>query len=114
MGTNFYLHAAPSVCSACGHDSRPEPIHIGKSSVGWHFSFQTTEYKTEEAWYEAIAALEEKQGWIADEYGKRISLGELKQWVNNKRPSDHCHTQYTAVAGVECVNGVDLCSYEFD
>lgn len=38
MGTNFYLHREPSVCPACGHDSGPPPLHIGKSSFGWCFS----------------------------------------------------------------------------
>lgn len=33
MGTNYYLHG--NVCKSCGRGD--EPLHIGKSSCGWHF-----------------------------------------------------------------------------
>ncbi len=34
MGTNYYLHG--NVCESCGRGD--EPLHIGKSSCGWHFA----------------------------------------------------------------------------
>jgi hypothetical protein len=36
MGTNYYLHR--NKCSHCGRTD--EPLHIGKSSAGWHFALR--------------------------------------------------------------------------
>ena len=39
MGTNFFLHEKqPETCPHCGHAPNYEPLHIGKSSIGWCFS----------------------------------------------------------------------------
>ena len=39
MGTNYYLHEPPTnKCEHCGRQDEKEPLHIGKSSVGWVFA----------------------------------------------------------------------------
>lgn len=38
MGTNYYAHQKQDECPTCGRSDECEPIHIGKSSGGWHFA----------------------------------------------------------------------------
>jgi hypothetical protein len=64
MGTNYYLHE--TVCSTCGRG--PEPLHIGKSSMGWVFALQ-----------------------IYPEEG----INDLPDWVERwKRPGVEIHDEY--------------------
>jgi hypothetical protein len=78
MGTNYYIHENP--CAHCGrHD---EPIHIGKSSAGWKFSFNATIHKTYEEWK---AVIEAADGKIFDEYNRPISAKELLDYAASKR-----------------------------
>ena len=68
------------------------PIHIGKSSLGWTFTFQATEqyksYKELLTFYENNKRLIE----IHDEYDKKIEIEEFKELVARKRkePNNHC------------------------
>ena len=88
MGTNFYAYT--EACECCGRGD--EPLHIGKSSAGWKFSFQgypdhdppLTSWK---AWREFLVNLQ-----IRDEYGGTITLEELQEWVANKFHSNNCQT----------------------
>ena len=79
MGTNFYLksHDRATSCPTCGHTApEPEPLHIGKSSVGWCFSLHVEEDgpKTLDDW----KLLFEDGGYvIEDEYGQQISSEEM-------------------------------------
>ena len=67
MGTNYYV--AKNLCESCNRYD--EEYHIGKSSAGWAFSFQS--YRAERlvswrAWKEFL-----KNQIIMDEYGDRIN-----------------------------------------
>lgn len=67
MGNNYYWHGTPA-CPTCGR--RDEPMHIGKSSAGWRFSFQgypdrDPPIMTWQAWKQHLQA----GGEIIDEYG---------------------------------------------
>ena len=86
MGTNYYWRM--KCCPTC---KRPErEAHIGKSSMGWTFSFQALTsdasptgrpIASAAAWWEALAG----DGEIRNEYGDLVSLAELKLLVENKR-----------------------------
>jgi hypothetical protein len=101
MGTNYYLHR-----NVCDHCKRGDPpLHIGKSSAGWTFSFRgyRSEWDAESIGRKIVCEtdwrvfLEEsvKAGCVVrDEYGRDVSLSELWSWVNTKRAEPHNHTTY--------------------
>lgn len=78
MGTNYYLHEPqPDACPHCGHAPDYEPLHIGKSSMGWCFSLHIIPK-------EGINTLEDwQQRWskpgavIKNEYGEFVPTEEM-------------------------------------
>lgn len=96
MGTNYYVVPnRPSV---------EEPIHIGKSSIGWKFNFQTQNMRYHDPpiiWntYDQVRewlhkyTVESDSFVIMDEYDEiiqfddLIDLIEVKQWTENN-PDD--------------------------
>lgn len=42
MGTNYYIRTTEGAdyCEHCGRGEQYKEIHIGKSSMGWQFSFK--------------------------------------------------------------------------
>lgn len=87
MGTNYYVHFEE--CKCCG--ATPEPIHIGKNSYGWQFSFFCVP-GVAESWPEWQMFLEDKN--IVDEYGRDISFLDFKEIVdvNKSQPGNKNHT----------------------
>ena len=79
MGTNYYTKT--NTCAHCGHT--PEPIHLGKSSAGWQFSFQYNGGK----YYKNVAEMKEwlKDKAILDEYGNSINNKEFWAMVDRKQ-----------------------------
>jgi hypothetical protein len=82
MGTNYYTKVKK--CKECGH--KPTPIHLGKSSGGWTFSFQYNYGK----YYKNI---EEMKIWlrdksIEDEYGNDINREEFWNMVERKQEEE--------------------------
>lgn len=80
MGTNYYHRT--NICAECGHyDER----HIGKSSIGWQFSFRGYNIDRDDFDEEAkpiIASWQDwkevlKEGKIFDEYGKEWSYDDF-------------------------------------
>lgn len=88
MSTNYYVRE--NVCDCCG---RYDELHLGKSSMGWQFTFQ---YNGGE-YYKNVA---EMRKWlegkrIFDEYDKEISNDEFWQLVESKqKPEFKNHTIY--------------------
>lgn len=79
MGTNYY--AKNKTCPMCGQSTNP--IHIGKSSGGWQFSFQYNGGK----FYTNIT---EMKIWLADkeiwnEYGEKIPHSDFWELVESKQ-----------------------------
>ncbi len=82
MGTNFYHRI--NICSEC---RRYDERHIGKSSVGWQFSFKGWKdsegrpaIKSWQDWKYILKTF--KDGQIFDEYGKEwsyVSSGQLER-----------------------------------
>lgn len=86
MGTNYYVKS--KACKCCGH--KLDQLHIGKSSVGWTFSFKG--YKHLKSWEAWKAFLKDKQ--IVNEYDEPVSLDKLIKLVENKRHEKLNHTIY--------------------
>lgn len=92
MGTNYYaVRNRPTI---------QEPIHIGKSSIGWRFSFQTQN----ETWndppvvwntYEQVCdwlkkyTVESTEYVIIDEYDEIINYDDFLEMVKNKQDNDN-------------------------
>jgi hypothetical protein len=78
MGTNYYHRR--DVCPTCQRAA--EEVHIGKSSMGWTFSFSgTAGYRTWEEWRDVLRS----GGEIRDEYGDAVTLAHLERLVEEKR-----------------------------
>jgi hypothetical protein len=78
MGTNYYYHL--NECPTC---HRKEILHIGKSSGGWKFNFQSE--KGIKSWKEWKEFIKNNTGKIIDEYDKELSLDELESWIAQKQ-----------------------------
>lgn len=83
MGTNYY-----AVTKYCQHCKRGNPIHIGKSSVGWMFVFHGYPDPWDEvqirSWAEWKYCLLNEADHIEDEYGKLVSFADFKKVVENR------------------------------
>lgn len=94
MGTNYYLTLPEETCPTCGHDTSRD-LHIGKSSMGWVFTWRG--YRAEDG--PAKQALTMPSEWFAyleqetadrkrvirDEYGDEVPFETLKNRVLGKR-----------------------------
>ena len=82
MGTNYYLHEKPP-CPTCGHET--EPLHIGKSSVGWAFALRIMpERKIHDlmCWYDLARA---PGAIIRNEYHEILTPNEFLTMVKMRR-----------------------------
>ena len=77
MGTNYYYHT--DMCEHCGRGD--EPIHIGKSSVGWCFALHVYPEELEDNKTESlddwIKLWNTKGGVIKDEYDRELTSEEM-------------------------------------
>jgi hypothetical protein len=80
MGTNYYWHEREP-CQTCGR--RDEPLHIGKSSVGWVFALHImpddgiNDLPDWEARWD--------RGRIEDEYGRALSPDEMRNIITGRQ-----------------------------
>jgi hypothetical protein len=95
VGTNYYHETKPP-CECCGREF--PRVHIGKSSVGWTFSFHGGDEGAEglESWADWHRRLREG-GRIVDEYGDEISFDGFVELVESKRASPNNQTLYCRV-----------------
>lgn len=82
MGTNYYTET-PACEVACEHCSEKRELHIGKSSGGWKFGFQGHPDLGLISWVAWQKFLADRP--ITDEYGRELSLDELRQVVEDRR-----------------------------
>lgn len=112
MGTNYYLRY--NICPYCGSHNT---LHIGKSSIGWQFTFQyinesidpkgfcpkellmgsnyfNLEIDSFEKWQKVIQkyVVEYETAKIFDENDKEVSPKELFKLIESKvlEPNNHC------------------------
>jgi hypothetical protein len=92
MGTNYYVHTGPSCGGKCEQHCRGEEIHLGKSSVGWAFTFRAYPPGEHAAGMPPFAVVDyaswERLLWLGEirsEYGAPILREELIALVNGKR-----------------------------
>ena len=78
MGTNYYVKI--NYCEKCG---RGDEIHLGKSSMGWKFSFQYNSGEFYKNVFEMQEWLRDKR--IKDEYGARISYKDFWEMIEKKQ-----------------------------
>lgn len=104
MGTNYYFALKPERKKRIRSYMHPidmiflgtefKQLHIGKSSCGWTFSFQATEYYKS---YKEILEFYEtnkKCIQIQDEYGEKITIEEFKELVESKKSEPNNHYLY--------------------
>ena len=108
MGTNYYLvRNGPSV---------REPIHIGKSSAGWLFSFQAQNEPWHEppiVWntYEQVSdtlkrlTVDSTEFVIMNEYDEVITFAEFFDMVDRKQNDRHNQDNPDNFAYARNVNG---------
>lgn len=81
MGTNYYT--IKNYCDCC---KRFDKDHIGKSSAGWTFSFQSAyNINDYDEWVENIKSAEK----IVDEYGNELTVSEMIEIVESKKNNIH-------------------------
>lgn len=77
MGTNFYVQK--DYCENCG---RFDEIHIGKSSIGWQFTFEGTKYKSFAEWCQILRA---SDIIIRDEHENVVRFTDLLLLIKQKQ-----------------------------
>ena len=127
MGCNYYIHK-----TTCEHCQRSDdPIHIGKSSCGWTFSFRgyrddweigrTIQSESESEWREFIAESAEAGAIIKDECGDVVTPEQFWKMVDAKRSADRNNATYCRMSHPDhaarnlwlAKNGNSFCGCEF-
>ena len=80
MGTNYCLHQPQ--CPLCKH--QPEPLHIGKSSIGWVFALHVMPEKGINDLDDWKPLLDATESMIKDEYGDVKSSSEMLEWITDR------------------------------
>jgi len=92
MSTNYYLKL--NVCPCCGHAEKE--LHIGKSSMGWQFTFHGIKelgLTSKKAWFERLSRLLPSE-MIVNEYDDVIFPDDFKNMVRQKqRDEKHNHAR---------------------
>lgn len=86
MGTNYYV--VKDVCNCCNRYD--EEYHIGKSSVGWSFSFRGYKSENLTSWNSWKDFLKDKH--IKDEYGETISYDDFVTMIETVKSPSYVNT----------------------
>jgi hypothetical protein len=107
MGTNYYIQTKK--CRTCKHV--PTPIHIGKSSGGWKFSFNYNNG----IYYKNIAEMREwvKDKLIEDEYGKLVTHAKFWRLVAMKQSEKLAHAEQHPSENDFMIDGYSFTNGEF-
>ena len=89
MGTNYYATIqAGDRCTHCGRGSAEEELHVGKSSVGWRFTFQGYDATDSRGPLKTVAEwevfLRSPNVALRDEYHQEIDVDDLLTLVRRK------------------------------
>ena len=110
MGTNYYGIRKNDICHHCGHIK--DFMHIGKSAVGWQFSFRGYKniFPPIISFKGLMDFLKSEDMIIQDQYEKEISHTEFIEFVKRKQASE------TANHAIEYPDGnwIDEDGYSFN
>ena len=82
MGTNFYLTRSEP-CHACGH-VEDDPLHIGKSSLGWCFALTLHPDQGVNNVDDWVPLLRNKYYVIRNEYGDQLTYREMMDVITER------------------------------
>lgn len=106
MGTNYYIKI--NNCTKCG---RHEEIHLGKSSIGWQFTFRAN-YDLYKDVPEMREYLKDKE--IKNEYGEGVSYKEFWEMVDSKQKKEHRnHAKLYPSHTEQVIDGYSFSDVEF-
>lgn len=88
MGTNYYLNPQKCVCGNCSCGSKPERLHIGKSSIGWCFALHVIPEKGINDLEDWILLWNKSGSFIKDEYGDVITPEKMLSGVTDRSHPD--------------------------
>jgi hypothetical protein len=91
MGTNYYWYEDKEsvACPTCGYaEPGPPPLHVGKSSSGWVFSFHAIPERGINSFRDWLALFDSGSGYILDEYGEAIQVPAFLKLVQLKQVND--------------------------
>lgn len=117
MGTNYYIDTPPSCGGKCDRHCHGEEVHLGKSSMGWSFTFKG--YPDPENAPEAVTwPVTDYESWlklldlgpVRDEYHAPVSRDELLTKIQQKRGGRHHDPHAGAFRDAD---GNDFTSWEF-
>ena len=99
MGTNYYAKL-----NECKHCNRYEEVHLGKSSMGWVFTFNLNGEK----FYHDVPSMKQwlKGKNIKNEYGECITEKKFWNMVKEKQSEKH-----QAIG--EHIGGFEFLNHEF-
>ena len=107
MGTNYYVRT--DICKCCSRGE--EEIHIGKSSMGWSFTFHATDdIRSYKQW---VSFLTLNSRAIFDEYGDNVTLDYFIEMVNNKKDAKFNHADEAGNQSFKDEEGHSFSPYEF-
>lgn len=114
MGTNYYVRTpCPNPCEHCAGYVE---THLGKSSMGWTFSFRGDPEWTYEENPNALQKWVERasSGVIADEYGVEHTFEEMMAFILRKTNASQSHAAlYPRDDGSYMVDGHSFTTYDF-
>lgn len=96
MGTNYYAHI--KTCPTCKHPEKN--LHIGKSSVGWTFTFQaitasdSPDERMIDSWKRWQETLARPDVEIWNEYDEPMPLDDFVYLVDRKKTEPRNHHLY--------------------
>lgn len=106
MGTNYYLEAEEP-CDKCGH--QPSRLHIGKSSYGWYFTMHIIPEEGINTLGDWIKLMESGRQ-IVDEYGQKLTVGDMMDVIVNRKRPDPYVSGYKPTAKTLKENDAVWCS----
>ena len=105
MGTNFYVENR-KCCPTCGKPV-DEVHHIGKSSMGWRFTFHGYREHNLNSAKEWLAYLADKQ--IVDEYGRHWDNTDFVVMIRSQRAGRVAYSERLEIDD----DGFPIAHYEF-
>jgi hypothetical protein len=106
MGTNYYGRLKKPIKRIV---KDYKEFHIGKSSLGWKFCFQTSEYFKD--FKEFKEWLDDDNYEIYNEYDEKVDKKEFLQMILNKQKDTESQTHYDEYT--KNIDGFDFSDNDF-